>query len=77
MKLMFAPAQILRLLALMVMDGFAVGLTIIPILFEMPLLFVAHGLVFEMTQVIVSLLLSELEAKVLLLVPAFTPFTFH
>ncbi len=77
MKLIFAPAQILRLLALIVMVGFVVGLTIIPILFEMPLLFVAHGLVFEITQVIVSLLLRELEVKVLLLVPTLTPFTFH
>ena len=76
-KLIFAPAQIFKLLALIKILGFAVGLTIIPILFEMPLLFVAQGLVFEMTQVTVSLLFSELEANVLLFVPTFTPFTFH
>ena len=61
----------------MLMVGVTVGVTVIVSVFEVAVAGEAHALLEVSTQVTASLFTKVVLVKVALLVPTFTPFTFH
>ena len=71
------PEHILVAEALTLTEGVTDGFTVMAIPLEVAVEELTQLWLEVITQVIVFPLVNELELKVALLVPAFTPFTFH